>query len=365
MASILLRWFLHQVPRRPDTIEYQRHAPEKTLLHEVIRDQLERFLVNARQQDVPIARFVEREFRAYLKCGVLAHGFVRLHCGGCGHNRLLAFSCRGRGVCPSCAGRRMTDTAAHLVDRVIPMVPTRQWVLTLPFPLRYRMAWDARLTTEVLRCFMRSLFADHRRRARIHYGIRGGGNTGAVTAIQRFGSALNLTPHFHVLALDGVYAGPNYCPGNFLPLPPPSTDHVARVMAGTARRIMRLLEKRGFEGEDDPLAANHPLLATLSAASVRSRIATGPDAGQPWRRFGDRVVPMERGEQMTNERGTQVPDRCVREGGTSLHADVAVPARDRKRLERLCRYILRPGLALERLEALPNGLLTYLSLIHI
>jgi hypothetical protein len=44
----------------------------------------------------------------------------------------------------------MADTAAWLVDRVLPFVPVRQWVLTLPFPLRFRMAYDARLTSEVL-----------------------------------------------------------------------------------------------------------------------------------------------------------------------------------------------------------------------
>jgi hypothetical protein len=60
----------------------------------------------------------------------------------------------------------MADTAASFVDRVLPAVPLRQWVLTLPYPLRYRCAWDARLTSEVLRVFLRALFADQRRRAR-------------------------------------------------------------------------------------------------------------------------------------------------------------------------------------------------------
>ncbi|MCP5042361.1 MAG: hypothetical protein GY944_15150 [bacterium] len=355
----MLRCELLPVPRRLNTVDYQRHQPENTLLHEVIRDQLETFLANARQRGAPVARFVEREFRAYLDCGVLAHGFLRLHCDACGHDRLLAFSCRGRGVCTSCAGRRMADTAAHLVDRVIPHVPVRQWVLTLPYPLRYRMAWDAKLTSEVLRCFMRALFADQRRRARHHHGVQGGATTGAVTAIQRFGSALNLTPHFHTLVLDGVYPGPSHDPGSFLPLPPPSTEDVARVMAGTAMRIARLLEKRRLEGEDDPLAADHPLLATLFAASIRSRIATGPEAGQPWRRLGDRVDLAEHGDETGKEPGTKVPPRCVRQAGMSLHAGVAVPARDRRRLERLCRYVLRPAMALERLEALPSGLLAY------
>jgi hypothetical protein len=79
------------------------------------------------------------EFRSFLNCGILARGFLRLRCQSCGHDRLLAFSCKGRVWCPSCGGRRMADTAAYLVDRVLPVVPVRQWVLSLPFALRYRI----------------------------------------------------------------------------------------------------------------------------------------------------------------------------------------------------------------------------------
>ena len=62
--------------------------------------------------------------------------FLRPRCEDCGHDKLLAFSCKRRGFCPSCGARRMAQTAAHLVDHVIPQVPVRQWVLSLPIPLR-------------------------------------------------------------------------------------------------------------------------------------------------------------------------------------------------------------------------------------
>jgi len=127
---------------------YAPRRPEDTLLHQTVREQLETFLSRARQLDHPVPRFVEREFRAYLECGVLAHGFLRLHCDACGCDRLVPFSCKGR-FCPSCGGRRMADTAAHLVDRVLPEVPVRQWVLSLPFALRYRLAYDAPLTGHI------------------------------------------------------------------------------------------------------------------------------------------------------------------------------------------------------------------------
>jgi hypothetical protein len=346
-------------PGEPSAIRYERHEPEKTLLHRVVREDLEPFLQRSRSAGAPVARFVEREVRAYLECGVLAHGFLRVHCDACGHDRLVAFSCKGRGFCPSCGGRRMADTAAHLVDRVLPEVPVRQWVLTLPYPLRYRCAWNARLTSEVLRCFLRAVFADYRRRAKRDLGVRGGA-CGSVTFIQRFDSALNLTPHFHTLVLDGVYDGGTNTPGRFRALDPPETDDVARVLAGTARRIRRRLEALGIEEGEDRMAEDEPLLAMLTAASIRSRIATGPEAGAPWRRLGDRVDPdSDEQDEDGVEPGARIPPRCVRHGGMSLHADVAVPARDRRRLERLCRYVARPPLALERLEELSDDRLAY------
>jgi hypothetical protein len=83
-----------------------------------------------------VHRWVERDFRSYLRCGILAHGFARVRCTDCGHDRLLAFSCKLRGVCPSCNARRMAEVAAYLTDEVIPLLPLRQWVLSVPKRLR-------------------------------------------------------------------------------------------------------------------------------------------------------------------------------------------------------------------------------------
>ena len=75
-----------------------------------------------------LPRFVEQEFRDFLRCGCLAAGFARFRCTACGLDRFVPFSCKGRGFCPSCGGRRMAERAAHLVDHVLPPVPVRQWV---------------------------------------------------------------------------------------------------------------------------------------------------------------------------------------------------------------------------------------------
>jgi hypothetical protein len=333
---------------------YAPRRPEQTVLHGVVRAELETFLAHAAARERSAPSFVERELRAYLRCGVLAHGFVRVHCPSCGLDRVVGFSCKGRGFCPSCGGRRMADTAAHLVDRVLPRVPVRQWVLSLPFALRYRLAYDASLASAVLATFVRTVFASLRRRARSRGLTRI--QCGSVTFVQRAGDALNLNVHFHSLVLDGVYARSEAEAPRFHALAPPDDAEVARVVRQIAHRLARLLESRGLgrdaNAEDaDPLPCDQPLLAALYAASVSGRIATGPRRGQRVLRVGD-LIDVEDLPVLTGP-------RCASASGLSLHANVAVPARDRKRLERLARYTARPPLASTRLSRLADGRLLY------
>jgi len=149
-----------------------------------------------------LPRFIEDEFRGLLRCGFLAGGFARFRCAGCGFDRLVPFSCKGRVVCPSCGGRRMAERAAHLVDHVFPAVPVRQWVLSQPYRLRYLLAWDHDLCRAVTGVFVRAVLGSLRRRARRAGAPHGRG--GAVAILQRFGAALNLNVHVHALVLDGA-----------------------------------------------------------------------------------------------------------------------------------------------------------------
>ncbi len=81
--------------------------------------------------------YVQREFEEFLQCGRLEHGFLRVRCESCHAEHLVAFSCKRRGFCPSCGARRMAESAALLVDEVLPEQPMRQWVLSFPFQLRF------------------------------------------------------------------------------------------------------------------------------------------------------------------------------------------------------------------------------------
>ena len=77
---------------------YERRRPEETTLYQVIQDHVETFLAQVEQETgTGLPRFVKDEFEAFLECGILAHGFLRLRCGECAHEKLVAFSCKRRG----------------------------------------------------------------------------------------------------------------------------------------------------------------------------------------------------------------------------------------------------------------------------
>jgi hypothetical protein len=93
------------------------------VLHELVARHAQSMLAELRDADPDgggLPRYVERELAAYLRCGILAHGFTRVRCQTCHDKSVVAFSCKRRGLCPSCTSRRMAHTAAHLVDRVLP-----------------------------------------------------------------------------------------------------------------------------------------------------------------------------------------------------------------------------------------------------
>ncbi len=253
---------------------YARRRPEETLLHALVREHWPSFLERAEEAG-GLARFVVREFEEYLRCGLLEDGVVRLACRRCGHEMLVAFSCKRRGFCPSCVGRRMSDVAPHLVDEVLPEEPIRQWVCSPPWSLRYALAHDRRLCADVLGAFIRALTRSLRRRAKRHLGLRSvdEAQVGAVTFIQRSDSALRLNVHFHTLALDGLYVRDAQGALVFHALPPPSGDEVAEVAAWTHAGLLVVLERHGrsLEGpsdQGDTLVHEQPVLASCYAASA-------------------------------------------------------------------------------------------------
>jgi hypothetical protein len=200
--------------------------------------------------------------------------------------------------------------------------------------VRFLLARDARLLSEVLGVFVRALFTFQRRVAR-RLGI-GKPLVGAVAFVQRFGSALQLTPHFHVLLPEAVF---EEAPGSGTPLrlsglPPPSDEEVERLAATVARRVLGLLRKRGAVEEHEAPSDGAQDLLWLEAVQPRRRWPEAPRERRPGR-------------------------RCAFVEGFSLHANTWIHENDVVGLERLCSYGARGPLSLERLSALPDGRLAY------
>ncbi len=285
---------------------YRRRRPAETLLYRVVQEHLETFLSLA---DDPMGHglpgYVEQDFRKYLQCGILAHGFARARCPECGHDFLVAFSCKGRGVCPSCNARRMAETAAHLVDHVFPRLPVRQWVLSLPKRLRYFLRHDRRTVTAVLTIFLRVI--EQRLRA-CSSGAAPTARLGAVSFLHRFGSALNEHIHFHCCVIDGVFE-----PG---------------------------------QGDEE---------------AVRFREAALTDADVQWvqARVRQRVLRWFVRQGYLDKDDAQEMGKWNNGGGFSVDASVRIEADDRAGRERLLRTCARPPFALERLAAIDAQRLIY------
>ncbi|MEO6096273.1 MAG: transposase [Fibrobacteria bacterium] len=337
---------------------YSRRQPEKTPLYQVFQRHLPAFerMWTDSESGGCLPKFVTGELQAFLRCGILAYGFAQMHCDECRKRHLVAFSCKCRGFCPSCMGRRMNEGAANLVDHALPEgIPLRQWVLTLPHPLRYPLAFDAGHLGKVLRLFTSTVSSWYTRG-------HSGGKTGSVTVIQRASSDLRLNPHFHTLFLDGAYRpGPDGEAPVFEPAPTPTQEDIEAVVTRARKRILRYLEKQGVvafaaapgDGEvhaqvDETLGESSPALATLMAAAT---VGAAP-AGPALRRAPIQLSPCTQGG----------PDPkgylCAQDAAFNLHAARRVAPNDRQGREMLCRYILRPPLANERFHLMEDGMVT-------
>ncbi len=300
---------------------YNPRHPERTLLYQTIAEHFETWfeLASAGQFDgqgdhhTP-KPYVRQAFRKYLECGIFAHGFARAWCDDCGHDYFVAFSCKGRGVCPSCNTRRMVETAAHLCDHVFPRLPVRQWVLSVPKRLRYFMQRDGPVLGIVLRIFLRviaqSLQAHNPGAAQVDKAVL---HIGAIAFIHRFGSSLNGHVHFHVCVVDGVFeevAGEcdvDVSADADVQVPPPGivfhpasaidATAVAQVQTDLRRRILRAFVGRGL----------------LESFEAKEMLA-------------------------------------YQHSGFSVDAGVCIEAHDRAALERLLRYCARPPFAMDRLR---------------
>ena len=249
----------------------------------------------------------------------------------------------------------MADSAALLVDEVLPHQPMRQWVLSFPFPLRFLFASQPNIMGKVLGIVYRTI-ATHLSRKTGY--TKTTAQTGAVTLIQCFGGSLNLNIHFHMLFLDGIYADNKHGISKFRRIKAPTSDELTRLTQTIAHRVARYLERQGLlvrDGENTYLTAegvdadNETPMNQLLGSSITYRIAMGPQQGR--KVFTLQTLPDCGDEQLAS--------RVGKVAGFSLHAGVAARAQERDKLERLCRYIARPAVSTKRMSMTRNGQVRY------
>ena len=299
----------HRAPEWADSQHvYRPRRPTTTPLYPVVQHHLETFLAQATERDpmgYGVRSWVEKDLRAYLRCGILAHGFARLRCEDCGHERLLAFSCATRGVCPSCNTRRMAEVAAHVIDHVLPHLPVRQWVLSVPKRLRPFLEGSPDIAGAVLRIFIRAVRTTL---CRTSPDAPRDAQLGALSFLHRFGSSLNAHFHFHAVVLDGVFARDVDGEARFHEAALLQSEHWHELQHVVQRRVLRYFRRHDLLDESDA----HGMLSWQGG------------------------------------------------GGFSIDASVRIEGEDRAGVERLLRYCARPPFALERLYA-PGGIVSLTS----
>ena len=226
---------------------YQRRRPELTPCYRIIQEHLGTFIAAREAEGRPLPDYISAEFDAYLKCGIPAHGFIRLVCEVCQQEKIAAFSCKRRGFCPSCCAKRMAEAATHLTEHVLPLAPYRQFVVSFPIPLRYWLQTNKRFAAEVYAIVTKAIHRYYADKATA-LGTQAPA-PGTISFLQRWGSALNLNPHLHIIALDGVYTRYGEL-ARFCTLDPITDDEVATLIQGISTKVMALCVRRGYLNKD-------------------------------------------------------------------------------------------------------------------
>lgn len=227
----------------PKQTLYRPRKPEKTPLFQVIKKNYLHWHKNREKLETPVPHYIENVFQKYLGCGILAKGFACAHCEGCCKDFLIAFSCKGRGICPSCNQRAMVETAAHLIDSVLPQVPFRQFVMSFPKRVRCYLENHKTLQT-VLKIVVdeirKTLIANN---PDVHTP-----HMGAISFIQHFGNTLNCHPHFHIIVADGIFTGKDGLQFHEATL---TQDDITDTQEAIQKRVLKYFCNRKFFDKDE------------------------------------------------------------------------------------------------------------------
>ncbi len=175
----------------------------------------------------------------YLDCGIFESGFARVRCPDCQNEYLLAFSCEGRGLCPSCGAKRAAEFTAFLKDEVVADVGHAQWVFTIPKMLRPYFMHHRELLGPLCTAAWQTVVELMAVAVDDEKNFR----PGMVAVVQTFGDQLNIHPHVHALVTRGGWDAN----GTWIPIPYVSTKAAEDLFR---HKIIRLLKDQGLIDDD-------------------------------------------------------------------------------------------------------------------
>ncbi|WP_437987902.1 transposase [Sorangium sp. So ce117] len=235
----------------------------------------------------------------------------------------------------------------QLVDRVFPNVPIRQWVVSLSWELRRLAATKRGVLGAMNRIFAEEIGRLTRRLAGV-----ADAQTGSVGCPQMFGGSLNLHPHLHTLAVDGVFEKTDGGGVRFHEAPAPSKDDVSEVAKRVRERAVRWLRRHGYVDERaaEERSNETPEPSAALDACTQLALAGGAFLARP-------LAPREKSDADLNHKERRFSATC---DGFDVHCAVRLAADDDQGRERLVRYCTRPPFALDRIEVLPDKRIAYL-----
>ncbi len=268
---------------------YRPRRSEKTPLYELVKKHYTTWHRERCRSETEVPNYICKAFQKYLGCGILAKGFACAHCEGCNKDFFIAYSCKARGVCPSCNQRAMVESAAHLVESVLPRLPFRQFVMS--FPRRIRCYLE---NHKILQTVLKIVVDEIRKRLIACSPAVKNSHIGAISFIQHFGNTLNYHPHFHLIVADGIFSPEDGLQFHEAAL---TQDDITDTQEAIQKRVLKYFCKRQFFDKE------------------------------------------EMQKQLTHENS-----------GFSLDATVKIPAYDKDALERLIRYCARPPFKSENIR---------------
>ena len=257
---------LHHAPATRYAPRNHTHAP----LWQCLDDEFSAFIAayeeHYQQQYGYLRAVIPEVVNKYLECGDLRQGFARVRCGECGHEYLLAFSCRGRWFCPSCHQKKVIQFGEFVTHEVVAPAPHRHYVFTIPVMLRVYFKNTRYLLKKLCTAAYESVLIW----TQAYMNVRGG-KLGMIMAIHTYGEYLNNHPHVHAVVADGLFRHT----GLFHVLGKADSEPLVKIFQNNVLKLLVREGKLTAEAADKQRRWKHSGFSVYRSSAVNPRDTNG------------------------------------------------------------------------------------------